>query len=245
MSRLTCSARPRAGVLILVCLTGAACGGGPLSGPREGPPASVAVTLIESTIELRQFTIAAAVALDPNGAPIAGGTPSFGSADPAIASVSPTTGLVFGVAEGTTQVTATIEGRTGRQTLTVFRPAVRINEVEPDGDEPGGWVELHNPTGVPVDLSLWSFSHADPFQRTVLPLGLTIAARGYVVIEESAVRLGLAHADGLRLFSRYEVELEAVFWQQDAITTYGKCPGHGNSLVTTLAPTKGGPNACP
>lgn len=221
----------------------AACGADAPGAPA-GIPATVAISLADPATEVAQYSRATAVVLDQYGEPVAAGPASFASSDPRIAAVSPTTGLILGVSPGTAEITATVAGVTGRERLAVFLPSIRINEVEPDGDAAGGWVELHNPTDADFDLSAWSLTHSNRFRKTVLPLGTVIPARGYLVVDEPGIHEGLARADGLRLFSRFSVEVDAFFWTQDATTTYGRCPDGAGDLVNTAAPTRGAGNLC-
>lgn len=44
------------------------------------------------------------------------------------------------------------------------------------------WVELHNSTGAPVDVSGWSLSDDGNFRKFVFPGGTSIAAGGYLVV---------------------------------------------------------------
>ena len=78
------------------------------------PVDSVAVA--PDTVEVRvgeQGQFAASV-FDSTGAPLTDRTVTWASLDPAVASIDAATGLVSGVAEGTTVVTATSEGITGQ-----------------------------------------------------------------------------------------------------------------------------------
>lgn len=229
--------------LALLAAGMAACGADP-SGTSARILTSIEISLADQPAEVAQYTHATVIALDQYGDPIDTGPATFASGDPRIAAVSPTTGLILGISPGTTEITASTAGMTAHRTLTVFVPAIRINEVEPDGDAAGGWVELYNPTDADFDLSAWSLAHANPFAKTVLALGTTIPAHGYLVVDESRIQLGLAHADGLRLFSRFGVEVDVFFWQRDATTTYGRCPDGTGDLIETAAPTRGGVNSC-
>lgn len=62
-----------------------------------------------------------------------------------------------------------------------------INEINynpPDDFDPGDWVELHNPTQVPVDLGGLQFR--DEGHAFTIPEGTVVAAGGYLVLAESA-----------------------------------------------------------
>jgi hypothetical protein len=110
----------RVSLLLLALLS--ACGGGdgttappapPPPPPPPPPPAAVAsVSVAPDSLEVAASSTGqlVATARDAQGAPLAGRTVTWTSADPAIATVS-TTGLVTAVAAGRVQVTATVEGR--------------------------------------------------------------------------------------------------------------------------------------
>jgi hypothetical protein len=71
-------------------------------------------------------------------------------------------------------------------------PAIRINEWMADNDgsftdpadgESDDWIELHNPTDSPVNLSNWSLSDTPSKPRlAVLPNGTMIPARGFLLL---------------------------------------------------------------
>ncbi len=59
-----------------------------------------------------------------------------------------------------------------------------INEVESNGDD-NDWVELVNTSSAPIDLSGWHFLDSDSTHTAyTLPAGSTIAAGGYLVVDE-------------------------------------------------------------
>jgi outer membrane protein OmpA-like peptidoglycan-associated protein len=85
-------------------------------------PASLAVTPSTATISTAGGTIQfTAQAMDANGSPIAGRTITWTGDAPGVATVSPT-GLATAVGNGTAQVTAAVEGKTGSAALTVALP---------------------------------------------------------------------------------------------------------------------------
>lgn len=234
--------KARIPALLLLAAGVSACGADP-SGASPRILTTIEISLADQPAEVAQFTQATVIGLDQYGDPIDTGPAIFASSNPGIAAVSPTTGLILGVSPGTTEITTSTNGMTAHRTLAVFVPAIRINEVEPDGDAAGGWVELHNPTDADFDLSVWSLGR-NPFAKSVLPLGTTIPAHGYLVVDESRILGGLAHADGVRLFSRFGVEVDLFFWQRDATTTYGRCPDGTGDLIETAVPTRGAANSC-
>lgn len=220
------------------------------NGDSPSAPGSVLTTLrlslADSAAEVGQFTHATATALDQHDAPIAAGPATYVSSKPEVAGISPTTGLILAIAPGTTLITATVDGRTAQRVLTVFAAAVRINEIEPDGNALGGWVEFYNPTDAAVDLSGWTLTGPDIFIGSQLPVGTTILARGYLVVDESQILFGL-DGDGyeFHVFSRHGVQVDAHAWSAEPATTFGRCPEGTGDFVTTTVPTRGSENACP
>jgi outer membrane protein OmpA-like peptidoglycan-associated protein len=85
-------------------------------------PASLAVAPSTATISTAGGTIQfSAQAMDANGSPIAGRTIAWTSDAPGVVTVSPT-GLATALGNGTAQISATVEGKTGSATLTVALP---------------------------------------------------------------------------------------------------------------------------
>ncbi|GAA3528989.1 hypothetical protein GCM10022234_27870 [Aeromicrobium panaciterrae] len=120
---------------------------------------------------------------------------------------------------------------------------VRINEVESSGGDPGDWVELVNVSDAPVDLTGWTFKDSGEPGYTI-PSG-SIAAHGYVVLDEAGFGFGLGGADSARLFDQHGVLAESYSWTAHAATTYGRCKDALGDFTTTVAPTKGTVNTCP
>ncbi len=123
-------------------ITGVALGSATITGTVEGrsgtvqvtvipvPVSSVSVTLGDSSLNIGQSTQGVAQPRDANGQPLARSV-TWASSTPAIATVS-ATGLVTGVAEGTTAITATSEGRTGAVQLVVIgRPVATVTVTAP------------------------------------------------------------------------------------------------------------------
>ena len=207
---------------------------------------TVAVSVGSPAIEVGELTGATAAMLDQNGAPIPGGVVAWESDKPEIAAVNPTTGLVFGIAPGTATVTATVNGKRGSRAVTVAQaPRIRINEVEPNGDTPGGWIEFFNPTAAAVDLSGWTLIDNNFFGRTyTFPTGSIIQPNGFLVVDEASLPFGLDATDDAYLFSRFGVLVDIVFWPTQPNITFGRCPNGGDSFGDTSAPTKGSANQC-
>lgn len=121
---------------------------------------------------------------------------------------------------------------------------VRINEVESDSGTPGDWVELYNQGASPVDLSGFAFRDNDDTHTYLIPAGTTIAAGGYLVLEEAALGFGLGSGDSARLFDTTGAMVDSYTWTAHATTTYGRCPNGSGAFTTTTASTKGTANTC-
>jgi hypothetical protein len=205
---------------------------------------TITVALPTSTIVMGETVTATATGLDRNGAPIDVGTIVWSTSSPDIATVNET-GVVTGVAAGTAQVIATAGGKQGQQTITVTAPAaIKVNEVESSGGTPGDWIELYNPTAASVDLSGWELKDNDDTHTYTFPDGSTIAASGYLVVEEASLGFGLGDPDAARLFSKFGVLVDSYTWDAHAATTYGRCPDATGEFTTTTSSTKGAANDC-
>lgn len=120
---------PLSAVLLLSAI---GCGGGEGGGvsPGGNPPVPPVVTVVAvspalATVELGTTTTMTAEVRDQFGALFAGKSPAWTSSAPAIASVNATSGVVTGVALGTATITATVDGKTGTATASVFPPPVK------------------------------------------------------------------------------------------------------------------------
>ena len=224
----------------------AACGGDATQ-PAPRVLTTVNVSVGSVLIEIGQMTVAAASGFDQDGTPIATGAVTWVSDAPSIAAVNPTTGLIFAIAPGTTRITATVDGKSGERTITVTKaPAIRINEVQPKGDTPAGWIEFYNPTAALVDMSEWTLVGSNFFAPIfTFPAGTVIGAGGYLVVEEATLPFRLDAPDELHLFSRFGVQVDGEFWGAQPATTFGRCPDGASEFVPTKSITKGSANLCP
>ncbi|MBV9880028.1 MAG: lamin tail domain-containing protein [Gemmatirosa sp.] len=124
--------------------------------------------------------------------------------------------------------------------------ALEINEVESSGGTPGDWVELYNAGATSVNVGGYVFRDDDDAHDYTIPAGTTIAAGGYLVLDEAQFGFGLGAADAARLFAPGGVTLvDGYSWTAHASTTSGRCPDGTGAFTTTTASTKGMPNACP
>lgn len=160
-----------------------------------------------------------------------------------MAGINAHTGEIFGRTPGATEISATIGGKTVRRTLNVAKPPIRINEIFTNGDLPGGFVELVNPSDFDIDLGGWSLSASRVFATVILPAGLIIPAHGYRLIFESNFPEGLAASDAVHLFSRFGVQVDAFSFLGDPQLDDSRCPEIDGPFVVSV-PTRRLPNAC-
>jgi hypothetical protein len=205
---------------------------------------TVQVALVATVLEVGQASAVTATPLDQNDSLITAGAATFASSAPEVAGVNPATGAIFAIAPGTTQITATIGGKTGTRALTVFKSAIRLNEVKPNGDAPTGWIELVNPSVAPVDLAGWTISAGNVFQSFTLPAGTAIAPGGFLVIDETAFPAGLKSADAVHVFSKFGVQVDSFEWVADPVRTFGRCPDATGAFAPTTATTRNTANIC-
>jgi hypothetical protein len=206
---------------------------------------TVSLDVADTTIEVGQATEVTAIALDQYGDSIASSPASYASSAPEIAAVSPTLGTILAISAGTARIDATIESKSAHLTLTVVQAAIRINEIRPNGDIPGGWVELFNPTATAVDMSGWTITSGDVSHGFEFPSGASIPASGYLVIAEQILPLGLKAVDAVHLFSRFGVQADSYSWTANPLTSFGRCPDGTGAFVTTAAATRKATNVCP
>ncbi|MCX6396220.1 MAG: lamin tail domain-containing protein [Propionibacteriales bacterium] len=121
---------------------------------------------------------------------------------------------------------------------------VRINEVESSGGTPGDWIELKNISAAPVNLGGWSVKDSGESPYTI-PSGTTIAANGYLVLDEAQFVFGLGGADAVRLLDTTGTLVESYAWTTAALQTYGRCKDGVGDFKDTRASTKGAANSCP
>jgi hypothetical protein len=207
---------------------------------------TIDVTLGASAIEVGQVIKVRATPLDQHGDSIPAGAPVFASSKPNVAEVDPATGDILGISSGTAEIIATVGARSGARTVTVaFPPMIVINEIQSNGDGPGGWVELYNGTDHVVDLSGWKVANEHVNQVATLPTGTSIAAKGYLVLDESVFPLGISRLGGAHLFSRFNVIVDDPFWSTPIESTIGRCANGAGDFVALATPTKGAANSCP
>jgi len=114
---------------LLVVVAG--CGGGGVATDAGGTPltpppkpatlTTLAVTLSASSVQVGQSVTATATGVDQNGAPIATGTVTWSSSNPAVATIS-ASGTITALAAGTTTIVGVAQGVSGQSPLTVTAP---------------------------------------------------------------------------------------------------------------------------
>lgn len=112
----------------------AACGGGGDTTPTNPGPvtpvvSSVTVSPTSTTLKIGAEQTLTATPL-ANGTAVGGRTVTWSSAAPSIATVS-STGVVHGVAPGSTTVTATVDGQSGTAAVVVENPAPTLTGIAP------------------------------------------------------------------------------------------------------------------
>ena len=205
---------------------------------------SVELTLASNTIEIGQANTSNAVALDQFGDTIQV-SPTFSSSVPTVAGINPFTGTMIALSAGTSEITATVGLKSAKRVVAVVAPPLRLNEVKPNGDGPGGWVEIFNPTDAPVDVSGWIITASNHFAAFTVPQGVTIPARGFLTIDEGDFPEGLKSADQVHLFSRFGTQSDSFSWTANPATSFGRCPEGTGPFITNTAPTKTRANQCP
>lgn len=148
-------------------------------------------------------------------------------------------------------ITTVARSKAAANVCTVPDSAVRINEIESNGDATD-WVELYNTGAGPVDISGWLVrdNGATPDEQARIPAGTSLAAGAYYSVDTDVTTgstdFGLGGADQARLFAHDGTTLIDSFqWSAHATTTYGRCPNGTGEFATTTAATRDAANACP
>src|SRR6188474_1163170 len=97
-----------------------------------------------------------------------------------------------------------------------------------------GW-SCNNPSASPADISGFAFRDNDDTHTYLIPVGTTIAAGGYLALDEAEFGFGLGSADSARLFDATGVPVDSYSWTAHAATTYGRCPNGAGAFITTTA----------
>jgi len=216
-----------------------------------GPPSPSRLTTIDVSVatqmEVGQEGTATARGRDQYGVPVDIGPITWTSRYPEVAAINPSTGATLAIAPGTTEITATANGTSGRQTITVARaPAIRVNELQPRDASNTGWVELVNTTSSAVDLAGWALIDANFFGPVyTFPPNTVITPGDRLVIDDTDLPFALDADDDVHLFSRFGVLVDGASWVTKAARTRSRCPDGTGEFRDTDTPTRGAPNACP
>jgi hypothetical protein len=234
--------------LFLVALISAAALGCGRDSTEPRSIASIDVS-VKAELEIGAVDVATAIARDESGAPISGALVSWSSTFPGVAVITPE-GDVTTKSVGTTEIVASAGGKVGRKVVTVLPPPLLINEVNPDGDSNGGWIEVFNSTPRAINLAGWFIvtvigpSHVEIYN---FPAASVIGPGEFVVVDEAMIP-GLLNANGTAgLFSGFGVGADALSWTANVSgTAYARCPDGDRvgSLVSTTTPTRKAPNVC-
>ncbi|WP_431806859.1 lamin tail domain-containing protein [Microbacterium paraoxydans] len=122
---------------------------------------------------------------------------------------------------------------------------VRLNEVESDGGSPDDWIELVNPTTTALDVSGIVVKDDDDAHAYAIPVGTTIGAGEYLVIDRAQLGFGLGGGDAVRLFDGDLLIDETRWGDGHASPTWGRCPDATGAFTATAQATKGAANVCP
>lgn len=125
------------------------------------------------------------------------------------------------------------------------QPGIRINEIESSGGSPGDWIELYNPSDAPIVLDGFVVKDSDDTHAAVIPDGTTVAAGGFLVLDELVSGVGnfdfgLGGADSVRLFDPAQNLVDEYAWTAHAATTWGV--NELGAWALTSGPTKGAAN---
>lgn len=211
------------------------------------PSLTIDVSVATTQMEVGQEATATARGRDQYGVPVDIGPITWTSRHPEVAVINPNTGAMLAIAPGTTEITATVDGKSGQRTITVATaPAVRVNEVQPRDASNTGWVELVNTTSSAVDLAGWALIDANFFGPVYsFPPNTVITPGARLVIDDIALPFALDAADDVRLFSRFGVLVDGATWVAQPARTRSRCPDGTGEFRDTATPTKGMANACP
>lgn len=176
-----------------IVLSAVSCGGGGEPTIPPLPPVSaVEITPNSASLTVGQTSQLSVSLKDPSGTILSGRSLAWSSANAAVASVS-TTGLVTGLASGTTTISVTSEGRTGSASVTVLPMPVSTVVVSPSTGsvQAGQTVQLtatlSDANGGVLSGRTIAWTSANPAVATVSATGLvSTVAPGAVTISATS-----------------------------------------------------------
>jgi alpha-tubulin suppressor-like RCC1 family protein/uncharacterized protein YjdB len=161
----------------------AACSSEPIDPGPLVPVASVSLDPVDPVVGVGATAPLTAVARSGDGTPLPDRTITFSSSDPAVASVDGT-GVVTGLAVGSTQITATAESRSQSVTLTVSGVPVASVTVSPASATVKTGAELAltgqalDAGSAPLPNRVFAWTSSSPAVATVSPLGFVRGVAG-------------------------------------------------------------------
>ncbi len=220
--------------LLLFSVAGCASENPVIPDPGPDPVSSVTVTPNSVSIFVDSMTTLSAQTRSADGSTLSGRTIVWSSADPSVATVNSSTGLVAGVSPGTTTVTATSEGVSGSATVVVSQLPVASVQISPAGtsldvgDTLTFTAQLFDAAGGPLMGREVRWTSADPSVATIdsvsgLASAIGVGATTVVASSESV-------ADTVTL-SVVDNSIPAGFtrvWRTDAVDTLWTNPDNWN-----------------
>lgn len=124
-------------------------------------------------------------------------------------------------------------------------PTVVINEIKSTGGGPDA-IELLNRGNEDVDLSGYVIKDDNDGRTDTLPQGTTIAAGGFLVLEEERdFTFGLGNGDSVRLYlPGGEALMDGHTYEAHGNPSWGRCPDGSGDFIVTGELTLGEPNVC-
>ncbi len=150
-------------------------------------------------------------------------------------------GVYARIPDGTGELVDFETATKGRLNI-VVNPVV-INEVQ-SKDPNGGadWIELANPTGLPLNIAGLVLKDSDDTHGYTIPDGTVIPANGFLVLTEDDFGFGLGKGDSVRIFEN-SMLIASTTWTDHTNPTWGLYPDvNGKEYRNTLEETPGAAN---
>jgi hypothetical protein len=119
-----------------------------------------------------------------------------------------------------------------------------LNELVAQAPEGGAdWIEIYNSGPTAVSLDGYLLEDSDPANRVVLPTGLSVPSRGYLVLTQDVeFDFGLGRTDALFLMAPDETPVDSTSWLEpsaDEGLSWGRLPNGSGSFMSLRSPTPG------